>query len=69
MKTIILLFSAVAFTTLNSQDYFSDRLFVKVKNEYKLEYSIEKDNRLSKLFVASELISITPVSKHPILSS
>ena len=69
MKTFFLLVSLLVLNTVSSQDYFSDRLFVKLKDEYKIDYSLEKDNRLPKLLIANELVSITPVSKHLILSS
>ncbi len=53
---------------LYSQDYYSDRLFIKVKEEYKNSYSLEKDVRFLKIIRKVDMTSIQPVSKHPLLN-
>ena len=54
---------------LFSQDYYSDRLFVKVSGEFKNSFTLDKDPIVTKLFSRTKVISILPVSKHPLLSS
>lgn len=53
---------------LYSQDYCSDRLFIKVKEEYKNSYSLEKDVMFLKIIRKVDITSIQPVSEHPLLN-
>ena len=67
----IILFLCILLGTINlfSQDYYSDRLFVKVSGEFKNSFTLDKDPIVTKLFSRTKVISILPVSKHPLLSS
>jgi gliding motility-associated-like protein len=67
----ITLFLSIVLGSLNlfSQDYYSDRLFVKVKQEFKNSYKLETELNLNKSFFKSKIISVLPVSKHPLLNS
>jgi gliding motility-associated-like protein len=69
MRILILISLALTASILNSQDYFSDRLFVKLKEEYKTTYVLEKDKSLRILLSPAELVSAKPVSAHPFLNS
>ncbi|MFN5848252.1 MAG: S8 family serine peptidase [Chitinophagales bacterium] len=67
----IILFLCILLGTINlfSQDYYSDRLFVKVSGEFKNSFTLDKDPIVTKLFSRTKVISRLPVSKHPLLSS
>jgi gliding motility-associated-like protein len=69
MRILILISLALTASILNSQDYFSDRLFVKLKEEYKKSYILEKDKGLRILLSPAELVSAKPVSVHPFLNT
>ena len=69
MRILILISLVLTTSILNSQDYFSDRLFVKLKEEYKTSYVLEKDKGLRILLSPAELVSAKPVSAHPFLNS
>jgi gliding motility-associated-like protein len=69
MRILVLISLALTASILNSQDYFSDRLFVKLKEEYKTTYVLEKDKSLRILLSPAELVSAKPVSAHPFLNS
>lgn len=60
-----LLFSNSAF----AQDYFENRLFIKIKDEHRSVYSLENDVRFDKILPRALVKSLLPVSKHPLLSS
>jgi len=63
--TVIILLSSV----LNSQEYYSDRVFVKLNAEYKNTFALETDVRLRLLLNSSEILTSKTVSTHPLLSS
>ncbi len=69
MRILILISLALTASILNSQDYFSNRLFVKLKEEYKKSYILEKDKGLRILLSPAELVSAKPVSVHPFLNT
>ncbi len=69
MRIIFLISIVLTSTILNCQDYFSNRLFVKIKEEYKTTHVLEKDKRLSILLSPAELVSAKPISGHPLLNS
>jgi hypothetical protein len=69
MRIIFLISIVLTSTILNSQDYFSNRLFVKLKEEHKTNYALDKDARLRILLYPSEIVSAKPVSIHPLLNS
>lgn len=62
---VFLLFSNSVFT----QDYFENRLFIKVKDEQRSVYSLVNDVRFEKILPRALVKSLLPVSKHPLLSS
>ena len=69
MRILILISLALTASILNCQDYFSNRLFVKLKEEYKKSYILEKDKGLRILLSPAELVSAKPVSVHPFLNT
>ena len=69
MRILILISLALTASILNCQDYFSNRLFVKLNEEYKKSYILEKDKGLRILLSPAELVSAKPVSVHPFLNT
>jgi len=69
MRILFLISLALTASILNSQDYFSNRLFVKLKEEYKTTYVLEKDKSLRILLSPAELVSAKSVSVHPFLNT
>lgn len=64
------LFLFISFSlNIFSQDYFSNRLFIKVRENFNRSYAIEEDSRILKLFTNNKILSLKPVSKHILLSS
>lgn len=68
---IYLFFTVILFLSenLSSQDYYSDRLFVKIKPQYIHDYQLIKDKRVLKALNETNLLHSKQVSKHPLLSS
>jgi gliding motility-associated-like protein len=69
MRITLFLFILLGNINLFSQDYYSDRLFIKVKGEFKNSFTLDNDQKVTKLFSKTKVIGILPVSKHPLLSS
>jgi gliding motility-associated-like protein len=69
MRITLFLFILLGEINLFSQDYYSDRLFIKVKGEFKNSFTFDNDQKVTKLFSRTKVIGILPVSKHPLLSS
>ncbi len=69
MRILILISLALTASILKSQDYFSNRLFVKLKEEYKTVYVLEKDKSLRILLSPAELVSAKSISVHPLLNT
>jgi hypothetical protein len=69
MRIIFLISIVLTSTILNSQDYFSNRLFIKLKEDYKSNYALDKDAKLRIPLYPAEIVSAKPVSAHPSLNS